>query len=124
MIKCKDKMRKNLTKIMKKYKKEIAFGACSLVLGLSFLGCEGLDSLNEAGPGKPYSWLTDEEKAADARRPKIIIDSDDGYWRMEHEMEKLRRLERQEALEAARIREHTRLMLKRMELERKLREQR
>jgi len=87
-------------------------------------GCEGIDSLNRAGPGQPYSWLTDEEKAADARRPVVIIDSDDGYWKMEWEKEKLRRLEEQQRLDTVRINEHTRRMLKRMELERKLREQR
>lgn len=105
----------------------IAIVLCCL-LPLFSAGCEGIqeeiNALNMAGPGQPYSWLTDEERAAQQRRPVIIIDSDDSYWRMEHEMEKLRRLGQQEALSGARIREHTRRMLKRMELERKLREQR
>jgi len=98
---------------MKVKKNSTAIVLCCLIVFL-YAGC-GADSLNMAGPGKPYSWLTDEERAADARRPRIVIDSDDGYWRMEHEMEKLRRIEREEALKGARIRAHTRQMLNRME---------
>ena len=68
---------------------------CLLVLLLS-VGCaemqRGVDSLNEAGPGKPYSWLTDEEKEAQLRRPKTTVDSDSEYWQTEREIEKLRRL--------------------------------
>jgi len=84
------------------------------------IGCEGMDSLNRSGPGQPYSWLTDEEKAADARRPVIITDSDDNYWKTEWEIEKLRRLEEQQRLDTARINENTRQMLLKSKIQREL----
>lgn len=110
---------------MKMKKNRMAIVLCCLIVFFS-AGCaemqEAVDSLNRAGPGQPYSWLTDEERAADARRPKIVIDSDDSYWQMEHEKEKLRRLEEEARLDTTRINNQTRKMLYEMELQRKLKE--
>lgn len=68
---------------------------CLLVLLLSIDCAEmqrGVDNLNEAGPGKPYSWLTDQEREAQLKRQKTTVDSDSEYWQTEWEIEKLRRL--------------------------------
>jgi hypothetical protein len=100
--------------IMNRYVNKIAIAMC--FLGLSFsVGCiYSQREWDEFWSNEARQW---QEVA---RTPSNIPSStsggfDDGYWQMEHEMEKLRRIEREEALEGARIREHTRRMLKRME---------
>ena len=102
---------------MKRYVNMIIIVVCSLALSV-FTGCGAfIEGLAEGGKDlRDYN--------PNENHTHVHVDDDSWYWRMEWEKEKLRRLERQEALEAARIREHTRRMLKRMELERKLREQR
>ena len=90
--------------------------SCCLPLFL-FVGCDSIaEGLAEGGKSlKEYN---------PPEHHRIDVDGDDSYWRMEWEKEKLRRLEEQQRLEGARIRAHTQKMLKQMELERKLREQR
>jgi len=101
------------------YVNRIIFVLCLLVM-LLCAGCG--DSLNMAGPGKPYSWLTDEEKAADARKSSINVDLDDSYWKTEHEIEKLKSLNKELELENSMRIKRMQLELKQREAERKLRE--
>lgn len=110
----------NIGKAIRKYRTGIAVTTCSLVLGLSSIACEG-DNLNMAGPGKPYSWLTDEERAAQQARPtvRVNVNYNDG---IKQSTEELRRLNKQLELEnSLRIR-RMQLELKRREAERKLQE--
>jgi len=108
---------------MEKHVNMIAIAVSSLAL-LFLFGCTQAE-WDEFRAEERRKWdAIAKQREVEPERQVIIIDSDDSYWRTEHEIEKLKRLERQQALEAARIREHTRRMLKRMELERKLREQR
>lgn len=101
----------------KEYKTVIAVTACSLVLPFIF-GCAGIDELNRASPGEPYSWLTDEERAAQ-QSSQVIVIRDHSLSDSIHELE---RHNRQMALEnSLRIR-RMQLELKRREAERKLQE--
>lgn len=108
---------------MKKNANMIAIAISSLAL-LFLSGCTQAE-WDQFWAEQRQAWgTTAADREVEPERQVIIIDSDDSYWRTQYEIEKLKRLERQQALEAARIREHTRRMLQKMELERKLREQR
>jgi len=92
---------------------------CLLVM-LLCAGCG--DSLNMAGPGRSYSWLTDEEWEAEQRRPRTSADLNDDYWKTEHEIEKLKSLNKELELENSLRIKRMQLELKQREAERKLRE--
>ena len=108
----------NIGKAIKKYRTGIAIAACALAIPLA--GCGDIDKLNRAGPGQPYSWLTDEERAAQQASPTIRVNVNNGG--IKQSTEELRMLNRQLELEnSARIR-RMQLMLKQREAERKLKE--
>ncbi len=108
----------NLGKAIRNYRTGIVATACSMAISF-FGGCEGINELNRAGPGQPYSWLTDEERAADAGRHHDFSDWEMGNMRLEWETEKLKSLNRQLELEnSARI-FRMQQELKRQELQRK-----
>jgi hypothetical protein len=101
---------------MNRYLAKIVIARCLLGLSLS-AGCiYSQEEWDEFWGNEARKW----QEVADTKGnipPDTSSGFNDGYWQTEHEIEKLRRLEQQEALEGARIREHTRQMLRRMELE-------
>ena len=96
-------------KKIRKYRTEIAIAGCSIALSF-FVGCTAFaEGLAEGGKElRDYK----DTPTGDIHHHHSSDGFDDGYWRMEYEKEKLRRLEQQQRLESRAIREHTRKMLR------------
>lgn len=101
--------------MIKKYRKGIAVAGCTMMLAF-FNGCGAfIEGLAEGG--KDLKQFNPQENHI-----HVHVDDSDPNWRLRRATEDLKRIEEQQRLEGYLIREHTRKMLKKMELERKMRE--
>ena len=114
-------MGKYLAKTMKEYRTVIVVTAYSIALPFSIAGC---------APGEWDEFWSEQRRhwdiaAAESQHSHSNYDPaywDRMSWRTQRATEELKVIENQQRLEGYLIREHTRKMLKKMELERKMRE--